>query len=339
MLGTDPSIPELLRIPDSYRIDVQRVSDTEIMFAIARLIHAYMDSIRFGTVDTNRNAGSPYDLFLKKNGLPVAPHDAESNLAYSRRLLRLIHEREHFQWVTTADGHLELHAQIYQFGKLELAALKIFLSEEGDTAGERSIGNCVSCHPPPQFTDHKLHNTGVSQIEYDALHGSGAFAALEIPDLHTRNAEPNAYLPATAQHPNAVDRYRSAPSMDKPGFADLGVWNVFANADYPKPQQALIAILCSSPYSNACTPELLLPHTIALFKTPSLRDLGHSQPYFHSGAAETLEDAMAFYVATTELARASKLRNGSRELQLMHLSAIDIASLAAFLRALNEDYH
>jgi hypothetical protein len=39
----------------------------------------------------------------------------------------------------------------------------------------------------PNFTDFGLHNTGATQEEYDAVHGQGAFAALAIPDLLTRN--------------------------------------------------------------------------------------------------------------------------------------------------------
>ena len=69
------------------------------------------------------------------------------------------------------DGRFELHAQAFQFGEAELQGLKLFL------------GNCIACHAPPQFTDHRLHNTGVSQANYDALFGAGAFAALEIPSL------------------------------------------------------------------------------------------------------------------------------------------------------------
>ena len=36
----------------------------------------------------------------------------------------------------------------------------------------------------------------------------------------------------------------------------------------------------------------LLDGAVALFKTPGLRDLGHSGPYLHDGSADTLEDVV-----------------------------------------------
>ena len=47
---------------------------------------------------------------------------------------------------------------------------------------------------------------------------------------------------------------------------------------------------------------------------------------------------MRFYVNMSALARAGRLRNGARELRAMNIGDGDIVPLAAFLRALNEDY-
>lgn len=342
LAGTDPSLPEYLTIPSAFRLDVTRASETEILDAIARLVHAYMDSIRFGTEDTYRKAASPYDHFLAKNELPAKPEDGETNLGYARRLLKLIERRTHFQWIEPSqDGQFELHTQPFRFGELELMGLKIFFSESTDASSRTKSGNCIVCHTPPQFTDHRLHNTGVSQFDYDELFGAGAFAVLEIPSAAERNMKPNEYLPSTVKHPNALDRFRSAPSKEKPRFADLGAWNIVANPDFPKAQRALTTILCNS-YDlklRRCLPEKLLPLSIARFKTPSIRDLGHSDPYFHAGTFVTLEEVLNFYVDASNLARAGRLRNGSFEMNAIRIDASDIALLAAFLRSLNEDYH
>jgi cytochrome c peroxidase len=334
MLGTEPGFPS--QVPERYRIDVMKASDDQVLEAVAKFMHAYMDSIRFGTHNTFRDSGSPYDLFLQKNGLPVAPENDESNLKYSGRLLSLLEQQKSFKWVTTPrDGAFKLHDQPYRFGKTELQGLKIFLARPHDS-GRARVGNCVACHTPPQFTDHRLHNNGVSQAEYDRIFGAGAFAALEIPGLAERNARFNDYLPASTNHVRATGRFRAAPAAAKPGYADLGAWNVFANPDLPKPQKALTQILCGD---KPCEPEAVLPLTVAVFKTASVRDLGQSNPYFHSGAFDTIEDALQFYVGVSALARAGKLRNGSPEIAGIHLSATDVAPLAAFLRSLNEDYH
>jgi len=63
-----------------------------------------------------------------------------------------------------------------------------------------------------------------------------------------------------------------------------------------------------------------------------VRDLGQSNPYFHSGAADTVEDTLHFYARMSERARAGKVRNGSPEIAGIHLAPTDITPLAAFLR-------
>ncbi len=340
MLGTDISLPAYLRIPQPYRIDVQKASDDQILHTVSKLIHAYMNSLRFGTRNTRRSSGSPYDLFLEKNSLPTWPDTGESGLAYTQRLLTLIEQREYFDWVTFIDDKFKLHVQSYQFGPTELEGLKIFFSRS--EGGQRKhVGNCVVCHTPPQFTDYRFHNNGISQTEYDTVFGQGAFSALKVPGLASRNADFDSYLPISSKHPKATSRFRSAPSANKPGYADLGVWNIFANPDLPNPQTALTKILCEpiGHIIQPCTHERILPLTVAHFKTPSIRDLGHSEPYFHSGNIGTIEDVLRFYITTSELARAGRVRNTCPELFGIKIDTTDVEPLAAFLKSLNEDYH
>lgn len=336
--GEDPLLQHQL-IPPEYRIDVETASDDEILMAVAKLIHAYMDSLRFGTKNTFRESGSPYDLFLKKNALPVKPDPGEKAGAYSKRLLAEIEKRNSFDFVRPSDDYFLLHQQPYQFGPEELRGLKIFFSSGAQKTSES--GNCVACHPAPRFSDFSLHNNGVSQVEYDAIFGDGAFARIEIPDLKTRNANHDEYLPATPAHPSAKGRFRQIPAKSRPGVTDLGVWSIYANPDFPKPQAALNEILCGEggPAQKGCTPEQVLPLTIGYFKTPAVRDLGQSEPYFHTGDVDTIEEALRFYVSVSELAREGKLRNASPEMKDIHIDEEDVAPLAAFLRSLNEDYH
>jgi cytochrome c peroxidase len=239
------------------------------------------------------------------------------------------------KFITPADGAFQLIDQLFQFGSLELEGLRIFL--------DRKRGNCVACHTPPRFTDFGFHNTGASQEEYDAMHGAGSFAALAIPDLTTRNADPDRYLPATAAHPQALEPFRAPASADAPGRTDLGMWNIFHNPDVPnrRQQHNLRRMVCASMGPNgACSATLdeLGDAAIGLFKTPGLRTLAQSAPYLHTGAKDTVEDVVRFYVTESALARAGQLRNGARELRAMQIGEDDVAPLAAFLRALNEDY-
>jgi cytochrome c peroxidase len=70
------------------------------------------------------------------------------------------------------------------------------------------------------------------------------------------------------------------------------MWNIYANDDFPEPQGPMQALMCLA--GSSCDPEQILPRTIARFKTPTIRDLGQSDPYLHSGEMKTIEDVLIF---------------------------------------------
>lgn len=347
--GTSPS----LLLPAEYRIDLNRASDAEIVAAVAKLIAAYVESLDFAKNAAGLNVGSPFDLFLARNNLPAQPAFGESDLDYARRLRAQLEALAAPQFVP-ADvlRRFQFHAQPFQFGEAELRGLRVFLREPASSAGlsanERAaggIGNCASCHAPPQFSDFGLHNTGATQIEYDGVHGNGAFAALAIPTLAERGtpAVADAELPKTGAHPDRLGLKRAIPSASDPRRTDLGAWSIYANDDFPRSQAALRSLLCAIVETGtACEnigDDTLLERSIAAFKTPGLRDLADSAPYLHDGSLDTLEDVTAFYARTAALARAGSLRNADPRLANIAINAQDQADLAAFLRALNEDYN
>ena len=84
--------------------------------------------------------------------------------------------------------------------------------------------------------------------------------------------------------------------------------------------------------------ETLLASAVARFKTPGLRDLGHSAPYMHMGQFDTLEAIIEFYIDSANQARRGTLRNAAAELLGVALTPQDIAPLTALLNSLNEDY-
>jgi cytochrome c peroxidase len=88
--------------------------------------------------------------------------------------------------------------------------LKIFYQYDA----EAHAGNCVACHHPPTFTDFQFHNTGVTQDEYDGVHGDGAFVKMAIPSSNAK----------------AGDKTRTSAAKDDPAKADLGYWN-FGESD------------------------------------------------------------------------------------------------------------
>jgi hypothetical protein len=350
--GSNPNIPNGFNLPPEYRIMVGTATDQEIFTAVVNVVAAYVNGLRFrSSTDAGIPIRSPLDVFLEINGLPQQSDPNESPLDYSRRLRTLVNAPGFApKFVTsnpnTPNGQFEFHpGQSFVFGATELAGLKIFLTEPATIPASAAeiaagkIGNCLVCHAAPDFTDFKLHNTGTAQKEFDdpatgAGHAPGAFAALSIPNLATRTAND---LPATEQHPNASGRFRSIPSSGTT-LTDLGVWNIFANPDMPNPQAKIKNILCNDQVPCPLTDAALLDLAIARFKTPTLRDLGHSQPYMHTGQFDTLDSIIGFYIGSSSQARAGTLRNGDQQLQGIALQNGDVASLVAFLKSLNEDY-
>lgn len=343
-------VPVEFRLTDAYCINVASADDQAIFTAVSKLIAAYADNLLFSKNPNGEYKLSPYDRFLTLNDLPRRPAPGETPAEYNAALLQALNSRHDLKFVNPGEeNHFEYHAgQAYIFGPRELAGLRTFLRRpQGTTltaneAAQGGIGNCAACHAAPEFTDFRMHNTGVTQVHYDGVHGNGRFAALSIPGLATRNANPDAYLPATAAHPNASEVFRSPATADNPQAADLGVWNIFANPDFATRHDSLRRFLCAidtGRFGNcAASDSALTDRAIAVFKTRNLRDLGDSQPYMHNGAFDDLDGVLQFYVQAGELARAGKLRNADPRMRNVGITPQDVPDLKAFLQALNEDY-
>ena len=221
--------------------------------------------------------------------------------------------------------------------KTQLEGLKLFFKQQPVKENE-SAANCISCHPAPQFTDFSLHNIGVTQAEYELIHGQGSFNKLFIPNYEERSKKSDIYLPATVKNPQRAEIFRRPASKENSNFVDLGAWNIFFNEDYPQPQKKLMNIICDQ--KELClTSNDALQRSIARFKTPSLRDLGHSAPYMHNGQISDLHAVVGFYIATAHKNQNGLIRNGDKELDKIIINTGDIQPLVKFLISLYEDYH
>jgi hypothetical protein len=336
-LGTDKRITSDLLIPAADRIDVSTATPDQILNLVAKCISQYMRDLLFKQDEFGRYIASPYDVFLRINHLPVQPNTGESIPQYNQRLYQIVLGLSNPVWVDGTYGSFQYHANPFQFGPSEFAGLKIFLKAAANaTDGSQHAGNCAACHQAPNFSDFIFHNTGVSQEEYDGVHGAGSFMNLSIPSLADRNANYDLYLPASANHPNASETFRRAADAAHPAWADLGLWNVYLNPDMPNPQANLNSAMCGA--GQDCSVDQGLAYTVARFKTPILRDLEDSSPYFHNGSKLQLQDVVQFYINSSQLARQGLLRNPPPEFQQMSLSNEDLNSLVAFLLSLTEDY-
>jgi cytochrome c peroxidase len=269
----------------AYQTRLEQLSNNEVLDLVARAVSAYLRTLKSGRT-------SPYDQFVRANLVIDEPKPGESVVAFAQSLLKQILQRE-------SQGNLKL---VRGFDAGALKGFKTFLRLDA--------GNCVTCHQPPLFTDLSFHNIGISQAEYDKLHGEGSFAALAVPDARSAN--------------RPVAKFREIPSRRKPGEVDLGHWN-FVN-------------LANSPLRKAGeTDNQFLERMIGTFKTPTLRNLAYTNPYMHNGAYSSLEEALSELVRLSALTRSGRVRSPDPELSKVRITEDDVPSLAAFLMALNEE--
>src|SRR5262249_6231443 len=193
---------------------------------------------------------SAFDRFVAANGLPSSPAQGEEVRLFARRVLGRLSELESARGLKLVPG----------FDQQAFSGFRVFLASNGET----SRGNCVVCHAPPSFSDYSFHNMGVSQAEYEAVHGQGSFDRLVIPG-------------AAATRPST--EFRETPSLANPRLVDLGYWNFVDPSSSPLRREGE-------------SEERFLSRMIATFKTPTLRNLAYSHPYLHNGAFSTVEQTV-----------------------------------------------
>lgn len=308
--------------------DFNKMNDDQVFQSVCQLLGEFMESLDFSKDSQDQFNGSAYDKFLEANGIRRAAKVNESSGEY------LQHIRDHLNyktdWQFIKESPLQYHSQNSKFGKLELQGMMTFFGR----------AQCASCHKPPEFTDYGFHTTGISQFAYDRVHGSGAFSKLKIPNWDERKKLSEKYFVSSEKNPNWQGVFRKNPRKANPDFADLGVWNMLGHPDKDSIQSPLRQTICDSLRMPECkwTDDEYLEKTIGMFKTPTLRSLGQSAPYFHDGSAKTLHDVLAIYIAKFRHSHHGKLVNGDPMFRAMHFSPKDIQALEAFLNSLNEDY-
>ncbi len=272
----------------AYNVELEKLSQVEVANFIAHAVADFMRTLK-------SQMRSPYDEFRKANNLPTAPAVNESAKLFGAKFLVQIAELEKSKTIKFSS----------RFDATALQGLKIFMR----TDGENAAGNCVTCHAPPLFTDFSYHNLGISQMEYDQIHGAGTFAELQIPGAETTR-------------PNM--QRREIPAKNNPALVDLGYWN-FVN------------IKTSTLRRSTETDDQFLARMIGTMKTPGLRHLAYTYPYMHNGAYTTLVDAIKELQQLSEMARAGQVRAADEELLKIHIRDAEITPLLAFLHSLNED--
>ncbi len=258
-----------------------KLSGEEILYLCNEAIAIYVENIK-------SDIDSPYDIFLKENGLEN-PNKADINF------LKEFLKKKDFKFINKVvpifDSEIKTSRKV-KFKKKELDGLKLFMNQ-GKT-------NCSSCHVPPAFTDNKFYNIGVSEYDYWDVHRK--FPA----DFYTLENLKN--IISSSEVKSLRKQFQTYPTKSNLYYIDLG--------------RAL--------FTNN------LEGNIAAFRTPALRNLKYSNPYLHSGRAETIKEAILFHIITSSLK--AKLNFLSNELIEINLTDEEIECIISFLNSLNDHY-
>ncbi len=305
---SDENLDPEFRLEPSERLVFSTASDEQIINAVTDAVTAYLNDLDFQKNEREEYNGSPFDQFLLANGFSTIPKENESQENYTERLRSFLKTLTSPKFIATKE--FPTHHKSFGFGHREFQGAKIFFSLPNHPGNK---GACFKCHTAPLYSDQSFHNVGTSQAIYDEVHGFGAFIQKYIPSLENRGD---------------LFHNEAAQKSDKTKL-DLGVWNFYDR------NKAVTAFLKKEVCKGQDCP---LESMIGRFKTPSLRDLGHSNPYFHHGKMADLTGVLAHYMKVGIQVRQGLLRNPDPILKEIQINGHGLRYLQSFLNSLNEDY-
>lgn len=166
----------LARFSTAYGVDLEALTVEDAVKQGARAIADYVRSLESSHT-------SPWDAFVEMNRFHPAPNEGEDPKHFAYGIWSRIGNQEGRRLIKRPQG---FSADAYQ-------GFRTFFRVDDIEGG--AVGNCVTCHVPPNFTDNLFHNVGISELEYDAVHGPGSAAKLTAPSPQQ----------ATAQSPDSAN--------------------------------------------------------------------------------------------------------------------------------------
>lgn len=220
----------------------------------------------------------------------------------------------------------------YGFGKQELAGLNLFVNE----------GKCLDCHAGPELTKASVRHARGGKTAINALAlatgtslaDSGFFNIGVTPttdDVGRGGNDLNGY-PLSFTRQALFDRLEMLPML----------FPIFGNEGIPAKDEDLGATVCQDLNGNGVceSNEAILPafQRVAVdgaFKTPGLRNVELTGPYFHNGGVATLRQVVQFYNRGGNFCRLNG-RDLDKSILPLGLSAAQEKQLVAFLVALTD---
>jgi cytochrome c peroxidase len=280
--NTNPSyIEQFCRSYGMEKREFLQLDGNKILELSAEAVAYYIEQIR-------SDIDSPFDRFLEANDI------ADHKIADENTLRSLLQKKSYVFIDTVVPVESEIIAdRKIKFGKNELEGLRIFM--------DRQKANCVSCHTPPEFTDKRFHNIGVSEFDYMDIHGV-------LPGNFYNKENLIKTLQGFIDINELQSRYQVYPKLTSKESIDLGH-----------------ALFTSKPEEN-----------ISAFRTPTLRNLQYCDPYLHSGRAGTVKKAVEFHYLAASFR--NNLPYLSKELPDAKLTPRELELLVMFLKTLNDHY-
>lgn len=277
------------------------------------------------------------DRFWKDDGvndssvLPPGHKLMEANMSLFFGISVMLYESTLVSDQSPFDKWMEGDGSFVQgFGEHELAGLEVFVTK----------GRCINCHGGPEFTNASVRNAqaGNNVIE---------------PMLMAQDA---------AIYDNGFYNISVTPTTDDIGrggkdslgrplsftrqalFKRLGIMNIpFPIIGDPFPVQdedGQVTACVDANNNGVCDPqeELLIKRVAAdgAFKTPGLRNVELTGPYFHNGGLATLKQVVQFYDRGGNFCKFN-LRDLDPDIQLLGLSDDEEEDLVKFLVSLTDN--
>jgi hypothetical protein len=175
-------------------------------------------------------------------------------------------------------------------------------------------GRCINCHGGAELTNASVRNTGNERLERMVM-GNGGCAIYDngFYNIGVRPTADDISRGGTDPFGNPLSDTRRA-MMNPPLFVD------------PNLSPPLGAV-------PECDQRANVDGT---FKTPSLRNVELTGPYFHSGGKATLMQVVQFYNRGGDFAKLN-INNLDPDIQPLGLTPAQMASLVAFLQALTDE--
>jgi hypothetical protein len=208
-------------------------------------------------------------------------------------------------------------------------------------------GKCINCHGGAETTNASVNNVvNAQELLERMVMGDGGIAVYDN-GFYNTGVRPNATI-----NRNGEDQGLGATigpfnlPLSNSRFLQRCVQNQLKAVPAPTVDQANAACqvppIAVRPKESPllATPQALQPNErVAVdgaFKTPGLRNVELTAPYFHNGGQLTLEQVVDFYNRGGDFARANQ-DNLDPDIEVLGLTADEKAALVAFLKAFTDE--